>query len=779
MAPLASPAAAMAPALPPLARRGASPADDQPLDRHLLAVARRSRRYAGAWGGPEAYAAGLWHDLGKYWDKYQSYLLLGGARGSVTHSTAGALHVLDRLRADRHPAAIDRIGRMPTRAAAMMMAILAHHGRLPDRSRFEERLGLTNPGADFPGLAEYRGALQGGPPARILDHPAFDGFDHSREGHPLFARMLLSVLVDADRTDAAGRKATRLRSMASLKAGFDLHGARLARKAGNPPSDIDALRSEVLAACLARASDPPGCFALDAPTGFGKTFSSLGFALEHARLHGMDRIIYVAPFLTAIEQTAAAFREALGKRSRFLVLEAHSTAERDAARAEDGLAAGADEVAVTVRDKLRENWEARVIVTSNVQFLEGLHAHDAGRCRKLHRIANAVVLLDEPQSIPVSLFAPTVDTLRELVRSYGTTLLFITATQPAFRHDPNKFPQGFARIEPLLADGLLARLRAASSARVRVTLPPGWVDVSLDQVADDVAREERSTLCIVNTRKDAAALHEAVVRLAAPGTVVRHLSASMCSDHRSAVLADVRRCLRDGICVKVISTQVVEAGIDIDLPVVMRAMAGLDSLIQSAGRCNRDGKLDHGDFRVFSLEGGVPHMFRTVASVTRTLLEGGAGLFDPATAEAYYTRVRDMSDKGERLLQEQEDWNLTTVGVEYRLIEPTLTLVVPYGSRGQRTVARLLARTDAPPAPGGQGAAFAGLSGITVSLRAAAAAALVLTGRARECGGFGLLVAVQEGDVPYDPAIGLRLAGADPVLTERDAREPGAGASGP
>ena len=758
-------------ARPPLAHKGKTGAEDQHLDQHSVAVAVRSKRYAGAWGGSYAYTTGLWHDFGKYHVQFQTYLRFGGLRGSVTHSTAGAMHILDRMRSHYQPQNIDRIGRMPSKAVAMMMAIMAHHGRLPDRSRFEERLGLTNPGTPFPGLAEYAGSLEGEPPDRLLNHPVLHGFDHSREGHALFARMLLSVLVDADRTDAAGRKATRLRPMSLLKGKFDRHSTKLGGSSGQAKSEIDILRGEVLAACLAKASDPPGCFALDAPTGFGKTFSSLGFALQHARLHGMDRIIYVAPFLTAIEQTAKAFRKALNDRKNVIVLENHSTAERDADRVTDAAAASADEIAIRNRNKLRENWEARVIVTSNVQFLESLHAHDAGRCRKLHRIANAVVLLDEPQSIPISLFTPTVDTLQELVRSYGTTIMFITATQPAFGQ-ARKFPHGFSHIEPVLALDLLDRLRTVAAARVRVTLPLDWAEVPLVQVADEVARQGRSTLCIVNTRKDAAALYTAVKDHLGSSTPVFHLSASMCSDHRSSVLDEIRQHLTAGRVVKVISTQVIEAGIDISFPVVMRGMAGLDSLIQSAGRCNRNGELDHGEFQVFMLEGGVPFMFKTAVAITQSLFNGGRTMFDPDTAQTYYKRLRDMGDTGKELLDEQANWNMTTVGTEYRLIEPTLTLVVPYGQRGQKAVANLLTWADDRSTPEGSGLVFKGLSGITVSLREAAKATLLQAGLARECGDFGLLVATQQGNLPYDPAIGLRLPGADPVLTDKDPREP-------
>lgn len=767
-------AAAGSSPMQPLARKGETSAEDQRLDQHSFAVARRSKRYAGAWGSAYAYTTGLWHDFGKYWSKYQTYLQAGGTRGSVVHSTAGALHILDRLRGHYGQDAIDRIGRMPPSAVAMMMAIMGHHGKLPDRSHFEARLGLTNPGADFPGLAEYKGALAGQPPKKLLDHPLFDGFDRRRDRHRLFARMLLSVLVDADRTDAARRRAARLRTIASLKARFSRYSAKFKAK-----TEIDALRGEVLTACLGKASDPPGCFALDAPTGFGKTISSLGFALEHACLHGMDRVIYVAPFLTAIEQTAKEFRKALGDRKNFVVLEDHSTAERDAEWATGGSTVSMNEVAITVRDKLRENWEARVVVTSNVQFLESLHAHDAGRCRKLHRIANAVVLLDEPQSIPISLFAPTVDTLQELVRSYRTSILFITATQPAFGFDARKFKQGFALIEPLLSPDLLGRLRRVAAARVRVTLPAAWTEVSVDQVANAVAQEERSTLCIVNTRRNAAALYAAVKQRVGSATPVYHLSASMCSNHRSDVLAEVRQRLEAKEPVKVVSTQVIEAGIDIDFPVVMRAMAGLDSLIQSAGRCNRHGLLDYGEFKVFLLEDGIPSMFRTVAAITRTLLEAGHALFDPATAERYYKRIRDMSDKGEHLLEAQADWNMATVGTEYRLIEPTLTLVVPYGDRGWDRAARLCALVDGLPTPDDDGSVFTGLSGITVSIREGARAALLRAGLARECGDFGLLVTTQDGNMPYDPEIGLCLSSADPVLTGTDAREPEAATKSP
>lgn len=747
---------------------------EQALDEHLFATARRAARFAAKWGGPCAYISGLWHDLGKYQPDFQTYLRISGRRGSVTHSTAGALHLLDRLRRSLNGGAVDRAGAIPKSVQAVMMAIMAHHGKLPDIARFEERLGLINARAASPGVAEYRATLAAQPPPDILDHD-ISGLLTDREHHPLLARMLLSVLVDADVIDSSGRKAARLKTMAALRAAFERSSAKQAASvARKGMTSINALRAEVLAACLTKAQLPPGFYALDAPTGFGKTFASLGFALEHAAAHGLDRIIYVAPFLTAIEQTAAAFRTAFGvERERgnlkqFTVLEDHSTAERDAERAAGGSDAGiSEDVGFVVRDRLRENWEARIIVTSNVNFLESLHAHDRGRCRKLHRLANAVVLMDEPQSIPVSLFAPTVDTLQALVREYGTSVLFITATQPAFGFD-KKFPQGIPNIEPILTADLLDRLRTMARSRVTVTLPD-WSapPLTIEEIAARVAGHGEATLCIVNTRGDAAALYRAVLALVpdAEQATVYHLSASMCSDHRAEVLKRVRKALEAGERVRLVSTQVVEAGIDISFPVVLRVMAGLDSLIQSAGRCNRHGEGPPGHFEVVCLADGVPFMFKMVAGITEGLLKAGHDLFDPATAERYYRLVRNAQDKGEDIYEAQERWDLTQVGVEYRLIEPTLSVVVPYGERGERKVEQLLRFARGDVARDKDDGLFEGLSGITVSVHAKAGERLVEAGLALACGDFGLLVAVQDGDTPYDRAA-LGMPEAEAMLTE-------------
>lgn len=733
---------------------------------HLGSASARAARSASKWGSEEwGKLGGLWHDLGKFSAQFKDYIgRVDGdgprpRRGSVNHTSAGAIHAMRRFEAAGRAAEGEALARV----------IFAHHGALSDRDRFRERLGALSTAAKKEADALYEAALrgsppEGGPPNWMLDAPLPSRLSPARFWHPLFVRMLFSALVDADRSDAAGAAERDLVPIEELRTRFDRHVADLG--AATAASPIVALRRRLLAECVGLADEPAGCFSLDAPTGFGKTLASLGFALHHAQAHRLDRVIYVAPFLTAIEQTADVFRAALGdEESRDIVLEHHSTADRDVREQDE-----AEPEDFTPRDALverlrqRENWDARVIVTSNVQFLESLYAHDAGRCRKLHRIARSVILLDEPQSVPVSLMAPIAKALGHLARDYGSSVVFVTATQPAFKKS-RSFTHGIEAMRPMVSAPLLAEMRTMAAGRVSVRLPGDfettepWV-----AIADRLAGCDEAALCIVNTKQNARDLFRLVRARAdatggaTAGRLVLHLSAGMCSAHRAVVLAAVKLHLdRPGPpWLKVVSTQVVEAGIDLDFPRVMRALAGLAALIQSAGRCNRHGLRPGGVFEVFCPEGGLPPMFQAETQITVNLLRQGRGIFDPATVAAFYRHLRDSECPDRpKVLESLDNHDYTTAGRNFRLIEDTASVVVPYGEGGARAMG------DLRRAAGGEAVErlFESVQPFTVSVSRGAVRRLAAAGRIEELERFRLWIALPGA---YDADVGL-LGADDPV----------------
>ena len=391
--------------------------------------------------------------------------------------------------------------------------------------------------------------------------------------------------MDADFLDTeahfdAGKPALRtgFASIDQMRLALGAHLERLAASAS--ATEVNSHRAKVLQQCRTQAALPPGFFSLSVPTGGGKTLSSLAFALNHAHAHGKRRVVYAIPYTSIIEQTADVFRDALKALGDEVLIEHHSQAD----------AADRDE---TARSRLAcENWDAPLIVTTNVQLFESLFASKTSRCRKLHRLAQSVIVLDEAQQLPPEFLQPILDALNLLVKYYGVTVLLCTATQPALNStdyfDPSMRLRGLEGVREIIAepDALFDALK-----RVVVELPPDWTTATpWTDIAARIAAED-CVLAIVSTRKAARELH----RLLPPGTV--HLSALMCGAHRKAVIAHIKARLvakRAGTDVdplRVVSTQLVEAGVDIDFPVVFRALAGLDAIAQAAGRCNREGRL--------------------------------------------------------------------------------------------------------------------------------------------------------------------------------------------
>jgi len=323
--------------------------------------------------------------------------------------------------------------------------------------------------------------------------------------------------------------------------------------------------------------EPPGIYTLTVPTGGGKTLSSMGFALNHAVKYGKHRVIYVIPYTSIIEQTADQFRAIFGE----AVIEHHSNLD------------STDEAKENARSRLAcENWDAPVIVTTTVQFFESLFASRTSRCRKLHNIVNSVVILDEAQLLPPDFLAPILEALKELQKNYGVTVVFCTATQPALGpHKTMDFDfKGIDGMKEIMDDPAMLHkaLKRTEIRQVRNLEPLTW-----DDVAGEITNNE-SVLCIVNRRDDARTLWE----LLPEGSI--HLSALMCGAHRVRKIKEIKERLRNGVPTRVVSTQLVETGVDVDFPVVYRAMAGLDSIAQAAGRCNREGLRAKGKVFVFT-----------------------------------------------------------------------------------------------------------------------------------------------------------------------------------
>jgi len=550
------------------------------LAEHLSAVSLLAGRMSAHFGAQEwSELAGLWHDLGKYSEDFQRYIriasgyearLVDAAPNKVNHSSAGALHAEAELSALALPIAY---------------VIAGHHAGLPDwspadgagDSALENRLRegrrqglLTRAIGRLP-----ESILKTQPPA--LKPDKFGG----GSGLHLWIRMIFSCLVDADFLDTeafmnAGKGKLRggYPELPVLLSQFNDAMEQKKREAEN--TSVNQLRANVLRQCRERAAAAPGLYTLTVPTGGGKTLSSLAFALEHAVAHSKRRIIYAIPYTSIIEQTADVFRGIFGA----AVLEHHSNLDGEKQTAESRLAA--------------ENWDAPLVVTTNVQLFESLFAARTSRCRKLHNLVNSVIVLDEAQLLPPEFLQPILNIIRLLVKHYGVTFVLCTATQPALGTRKDSFGKTWLRgpgdaIEIVSnTDELYAQLE-----RVEVMLPdnlntPGnW-----DEIADRISQHP-SVLAIVNTRSDCRELH----RRMPPGTI--HLSALMCGEHRSYIIKKIKEKLPKEP-VRVVSTQLIEAGVDVDFPVVYRALSGLDSIAQAAGRCNREGNLaDHGQVFVF------------------------------------------------------------------------------------------------------------------------------------------------------------------------------------
>ena len=587
------------------------------LPKHLGEVAKLCARFAAAFDAkPWGKLAGLWHDLGKYSDDFQQYLRnatnpdLHQAQmsGKVDHATAGAIHALDVFGGDKKIAAI-----------ILSYVITGHHGGLKDwreqdgRPPLEERLKKEVPAWKHNApKAIYE---QNKPPLPALP-PVHDN-ESQRQIFRLamWIRMLFSCLCDADFLATEGfmspdRSQQRPDGfeLSALEHCLSRHLQRLSSDA--PATSVNAIRAEILQRCESAAANTPGFFTLAVTTGGGKTLASMAFALRHAGLHDLRRVVVAIPFTSIIEQNAQVYRDIFSEVDPQAVLEHRSNL--DPTRPENE--------SVTTRLQT-ENWDAPIIVTTNVQFLESLFAAKTSTCRKLHRLARSVIILDEVQTLPIELLKSTLWALRELVEVYHCSIVMCSATQPALIKS-DEFPIGLDSAHPIVTadDQLHQRLK-----RTQVEV----IGTCDDDTLVDKMLSEDQCLCIVNTTAHAAHIAD----LLGPDPAHFHLSTRMCPAHRIQVLTQVRALLAAGQACRLVSTQLIEAGVDVDFAAVFRDQCGLDSLTQAAGRCNREGKRDTGRVVFFqSAEPPPPGHLQQSAATSREVLKDHAD--DPLNPEA-------------------------------------------------------------------------------------------------------------------------------------------------
>lgn len=645
------------------------------LSEHLRGVGELAEQFAAQINPQLCEAArwtGLLHDLGKYREEFQQYLR-GQRKGSheTHHAVYGAKLAYNQKK------------------LVLAFAIAAHHAGLHDAEGLREL--LKDARYDFsclPTLQE-RFEAEVGKLNLNFSEPAWARDKLRLE---LLTRMIFSALVDADFLDTEAHYQLQPRTTFALQPEQLLQQLIAEKNSKSTAGELNALRNRIFQQCLDAAEKPPGFFSLTVPTGGGKTFSAMAFALRHAALHGLRRVIVVIPYLSIIEQNAAQYRRIFDPENQGIVIEHHSAIkvadDTDEAQRRSPLEYAA------------ENWDAPIIVTTSVQFIESLFASRTSRCRKLHNIARSVVICDEVQTLPTHLLNPLLSVLRELQRTYGVSFVFSTATQPAFRRS-SSVTEGFAENEITeITQDTSATFAQLQRVRYRFTSPPQTM--SWASIAEQMT-ERRQALCVVNTRRHAFELWDELHRSLPEEerASVFHLSSWMCAQHRFALLGDdkaieadtIRARLKRGAPCRVVSTQLIEAGVDVDFPLVYRALAPLDSIVQAAGRCNREGRLTDangqatlGEVVLFTPENHTlpPGIYQTATGITNTLLAQiteAQLATDHQLFAQYFMQLYQYADTDAKAIQAlRNDFNFRTVAQEARVIkDDTRPVIVPYG----------------------------------------------------------------------------------------------------
>lgn len=649
----------------------------QKLEDHLKNVAKLARDFAKPFGGDDwAFITGLLHDIGKSSNEFQNVLIktndnntnIETKKGRPDHSTAGAQFIaklykngFEKLIAyvitGHHSGLLDGI----SNDACLDKRL---EKKIPDYSScFDDLIDAFNIN-----LKELPFTLAKGNNERIAFQLHF------------FIRMLFSCLVDADFLDTESfinKSNASLRKNNSklfdMKNKLDKELRKISLEA--PDTLINRYRKEILQQCISASDNAPGLFSLTVPTGGGKTLSSLVFAIRHALKYGMKRIIYVIPYTNIIEQNANVFKKIF---SNDIVVEHHSNIE------------------VNEYDYIKqlaiENWDAPLIVTTNVQFFESLYHNRTSKCRKIHNIANSVIILDEAQMLPIHLLKPCMEALKELTNSYKSTIILCTATQPALLKN-EEFTNGLENVREIISN---PKELYNNFKRVEINFLINTHKNITDIKLSRKILEHKQVLCIVNTRRHARELYEQIE----DKENLYHLSALMCPVHRSEVIKEIKDTLRKNKKCRVVSTQLIEAGVDIDFPVVFRAAAGIDSIAQSAGRCNREGKLTKGNVFIFYPEKAPPVGYlRQGIDEANAIIRKYEDLLSIDAVNEYFRNLywinEDKLDKGKILEKLSEgvskiNFPFKEIAKLFKIIEDDMeSIIIPYNDEVKKNIKQL------------------------------------------------------------------------------------------
>lgn len=654
------------------------------LQDHLQAVGELARQFADCCNpslAEPAYWAGLLHDFGKYRDEFQQYLRAERDSSTETHHAVyGAALAYQR----------DWLG--------PAFAIAGHHAGLHDLNELQTLVDSTTYRAAerVPHLTDRFRTKLGEIPQRISE-PPFAENEHAAE---FYIRMLFSMLVDADFLDTEAHYKATSRPTNKLQADELLQLIIAEKESKSSDGKLNAIRNRIFQQCLDKAQEPPGFFSLTVPTGGGKTLAGMAFALAHATQHQLRRVIVVIPYLSIIEQNAAQYRRILDPDNLGIVIEHHSALnvpeDTSESRSHSPFEKHPNEYAA-------ENWDAPIIVTTSVQFIESLFANRTSRCRKLHNIAHSVVIFDEVQTLPSHLLNPLLSVFRELRNNYGVSFVFSTATQPAFQYSPSSLTSGFKDGEIQEITQGYTEEHFHSLQRVSIQPPQPNETTGWDALAEQMTMPEQA-LCIVNIRRHAFDLWEKLRRSVShkEKDAVFHLSSAMCAEHRFAILGDdrepepgtIRHRLRNNLPCRLVSTQLIEAGVDVDFPIVWRALGPLDSIVQAAGRCNRENRLcDNagnpvlGKVIVFRPEdNALPQgVYRTASDITAALLaqvEADTLATDHALFGRYFDQLYQLvpTDQKTSIQDERAKLHFRKVAELAKVIDnDTQAVIVPYG----------------------------------------------------------------------------------------------------
>ena len=646
--------------------------DFHDLDKHLRCVGELAEKYireANAELTEQAYWAGLLHDFGKYRDEFQAYMK---SEGKIKSSN------------ETHHAVYGSALSMINGWNILAFAIAGHHTGLHNFEDLKNRINDEDERYQIHSsnvLQELQSKFEE-KEENLPQIPHILGqidFIKNNYQFEFATRMIFSALIDADRYDTA-RHANNWKMPETPKLNptdllEKLEKVRQSKSENAGKNGVDEkllkIRNQIFADCLREAEKERGFFSLTVPTGGAKTLSSMAFALKHAEIHKMRRVIIVIPYLSIIEQNAKEYRDAFGND---VVVENHSAVEVEEK--------SDDEDDMNPLSLITENWDAPIIVTTSVQFIESLFARKPAKCRKLHNIANSVVIFDEIQTLPAKLLVPLFDVWRELKENYGVSFVFSTATQPAFRKQ-NNFPTGFDEFDekhPLReitsnTKQIYKDLNRVNYDFSNFTKPQTWEEIAAKM------RNEPQILCVVNTRKHAFELwNELSGKITEPReNGIYHLSSAMCAEHRLQTIAEVKSRLQQNKSCQVISTQLVEAGVDLDFPVLYRAIAPLDSIVQAAGRCNREGNLKDekgnpkkGRVKVFMPENNnLPKgIYKNATEITCTMnLDSETLANDYEIFSKYFQLLYKSNDTGTDIQKLRNEMKFKTVSEKAKVIE--------------------------------------------------------------------------------------------------------------